>query len=1018
MKNYGRKKLRDMTARLRQTLEGYFKKCGAKDAGDQAWYWAFKLGLEASMRVRQINGSAPAFLMNDKSVEQIDEAVLRECRSLFCANEVAGAFVFTNAMGWLYQYWRDDERKTISAKIGIDKFAKITAAEVIPITQIYTEPYMVDFLLQNSLVPLWRRMHPASNIVAGLPFYVKRVDGPSIKEKPIERITVLDPACGCGNFLLGAFDLLYLMYTETGGYNAEEACESIISNNLFGIDIDAKALEVTRAVLWLRAKETAPGFFETAQFGFERHIIAADEYMLAGTGELGSLLRVESPINSLAELLVNKYDVVATNPPYIDKRNYPIMIREYLRRHYSVGAGNLYAAFIIRCQELAEHYVAMITPQTFLFIKSYSQLRKDMFQCGTIRTLGHLGLGAFREVSVDTAMFVLALNDDQPGVYFRLVGVQDKANGLLKSIHGHNKDEKSDGVFIRSQRQITLLAGSPVVYWLGNGVLRMIRESCQLKDYADIVLGMKTSDNKRFVRYWWELPGCERRNFSNWLPYEKEASGYRFKRNSAHIILWNDFAQDYYRRHYSAQLPNRKYWLRPGIVYGQISSKAFTAKLLPSGHMTDMAASCVFPHKDEDVWIILALLNSKIYQWILKAFNPTLNYQPADLQRLPVHGFEQEINRILRKLAVIASEASGRLHEMEITDRECGFDLTQFFPLAEKMTDQFSEAWLAALRYILATDAIDVKLAESLNLPKSENQDIFSEVGYIACQHPVIFDYEPKVIEDISMPRPHRMLVEAKEIVAIKHRLKEIYEAGPDKEMIYFVTMLEEMAHKLRIHPISIYTLVIDSLACEGWRSRMIEKRFAEDAITRVVLETIASSAFIPLTTMGEDKIVVDFVREYIGAVCELPMLEAQFEAFVGVSLEVWLANNFFKRHIIQFRKRPIVWQLASRPMYGKPAFSCFVNAYDANCLPEVRLCVQKQIKYLKKTYQVSELEDFIFRLDNVIIQQVRPSYGVRLNIAPFEKAGLLAAPVLGSVDVARAMEDYYKWQNTFESSN
>lgn len=172
--------------------------------------------------------------------------------------EQPNPFTAPDALGWAYQYWNTEEKKRVFEALRTVRGAKIAGADIIPATQLYTEDYMVRFLVQNSLGATWMGMYPESKLSENWEYYVKNADRATIEKKPVSQITFLDPACGSGHFHLAAFDLFYAMYQEEGELTApEEICNAILTKNLFGIDIDPRAVQIAEVALWMKAAERA-----------------------------------------------------------------------------------------------------------------------------------------------------------------------------------------------------------------------------------------------------------------------------------------------------------------------------------------------------------------------------------------------------------------------------------------------------------------------------------------------------------------------------------------------------------------------------------------------------------------------------------------------------------------------------------------------------------------------------------------------------------------------------------------
>jgi hypothetical protein len=193
---------------------------------------------------------------------------LKTCIALLSGTQAArgqepaedAVFHAPDALGWAYQYWNTEEKQRVFDAAGGKgpdrKRHKIEGADIVSATQLYTEPYMVKYLVQNSLGALWACMHPDTALTAGWGYFVVGADRAPVAPRAPDSLTVLDPACGSGHFLLEAFDVLFAMYREAEPERpAGSIATSILTKNLHGIDIDQRAVEITEIALWMKAAE-------------------------------------------------------------------------------------------------------------------------------------------------------------------------------------------------------------------------------------------------------------------------------------------------------------------------------------------------------------------------------------------------------------------------------------------------------------------------------------------------------------------------------------------------------------------------------------------------------------------------------------------------------------------------------------------------------------------------------------------------------------------------------------------
>lgn len=163
-------------------------------------------------------------------------------------------FKASDSLGWVYQFWqakRKDEVNASEVKIGAD--------ELPAVTQLFTEPYMVDFLLHNSLGAWWVTRHPDKICPVPLTYLRTAEDGAPAAGKfegwpgCLQDFKLLDPCCGSGHFLVAAFLLLVPMRMAAEGLSASAAVDAVLGQNLHGLELDARCVEIAVFALALAA---------------------------------------------------------------------------------------------------------------------------------------------------------------------------------------------------------------------------------------------------------------------------------------------------------------------------------------------------------------------------------------------------------------------------------------------------------------------------------------------------------------------------------------------------------------------------------------------------------------------------------------------------------------------------------------------------------------------------------------------------------------------------------------------
>jgi hypothetical protein len=170
-------------------------------------------------------------------------------------------FVADDSLGWVYQFWQKNKKDEIN-----HSGRKIGAADLGPVTQLFTENYMVRFLLENSLGAWWAARHPDSPLVKGFEYLQSDENGRaavgSFDRWPsqVAELTVMDPCCGSGHFLVEAFSMLWQMRAEEEGLRALDAQNAVLRDNLFGLELDPRCVQIAMFAVALQAWKVGGGW--------------------------------------------------------------------------------------------------------------------------------------------------------------------------------------------------------------------------------------------------------------------------------------------------------------------------------------------------------------------------------------------------------------------------------------------------------------------------------------------------------------------------------------------------------------------------------------------------------------------------------------------------------------------------------------------------------------------------------------------------------------------------------------
>lgn len=581
-------------------------------------------------------------------------------------------------LGWMYQYYNADVK---------DEFfkskRKAAAADIAPATQLFTPEWIVRYMVENSLGRLWMLNNPGSSLRERMEYYIEpdaehedfiRISSP-------EEISLCDPACGSGHILVYAFELLFAMYEERG-YREREIPELILTKNLAGMEIDPRAAQIAELALAMCAREHDRRFFRRgvrADVTVLTSIPLGEDELpgnkklaeeLSHLGEIGSLLNPsEDEIDELkaaaascsddlfasatktklesaaviCEKLSRRFACVVANPPYMGSSGFNPFMSKWVKKNYPDVKSDLFSSFIVRIMDFAGEHgeIGMMTPFVWMFIGSYEKLRNRLIDDKTLTTLIQLEYSGFAGATVPVCTFTYHNShiDGYKGGYVRLADFTGPAVQAPKALEAI-QDPDCGWFYRRDAGTFKQIPGTPIAYWVGDSFLLYCGLDSRLSDFADVQEGLKTSDNDRFIRHWYEVP-YQKTNLQSssinakWVKHSKGGSYRKWYGNQDEILLFEDGGKAL-RELKRASLTGQQNYGKKCVSWGRITSDLTSFRYYGPGFIPNMAGLALYPKDGDDFLLLLALLNSSIVTEFIKVTNPTLNVPPGCVSSIPM----------------------------------------------------------------------------------------------------------------------------------------------------------------------------------------------------------------------------------------------------------------------------------------------------------------------------------------------------------------------------------------------
>ena len=1037
-------------------------------------------------------------------------------------------------LGWLYENFNVVEKQQPKESGEKTEYDKVSLQ-----SQVYTPQWVVKFLVDNTVGKMYLEMFPESNIdrepdpetdeikyrIANRPpVGTRHGASASRKVKPLEKWRIIDPACGSGNFLIYTMSLLYDLYVDQienfgADYNRRDIPALIIENNLYGVDLDERAVQLSQIALRIKARELA----KSRRFRVPKktNVVCSNFYLptydqlrfaedwtdwddrqkevvvkvwndLGQAYKFGSLVRIEQPIRELAEqqseamdglfakvddnslfdfrrdalqsisehfnryvetnrysstkvkdalvfldILSQPFDVAVANPPYTDSGDFGKELKQFVddnyRKPYKFHT-NLYATFIRRCWELTadDGKVGMIHPMTFMYIKSFEDVRKFILEKTHINVFVEYGLSnLFGAVMVDPAFYVLEKGEksgesifmsyDQ---YTRTPEEKRKKEYCLSDLVDLCEGRENSRVYCLPQDKLRQIKSWPFIYWISDDFRKKFN-NFYLGKIAEVISGIKSGNNDGALRYWWEV-----QNDIKWHTFTKGGAFNKWYGNDwLKVLVENDF--DFIKSQKSYNIP--KILTKYGITYNGVSTKGVCFRILESSTMYDMLSCAIFSPNPE---FLLAILNTKLIFYSADCLNPTARMHTSDVLRLPYIDEENLEVNLVNRIQYLAKQ------NIDIKKHLCQFSLIEpLFKQSPIQPGEMSAKECVAsyyvyenglLTHVLLNEAIiNREVFDIYELTERDRKMVLDKEGVSVGDLPVSLIARERYLEFLAdatcrVPTGERFPA-SDELIAHVNALP-VSEEQPRLEFdrLYQKNYdWEEFCIQNHVNPIEAW-YQFDAWTRHGaslpaQRTQTLAFELITDVI-RTLLEK-DDDGVMPLVDRTGEGLVAERIQQemiergYTGAqfsqVCQL----------LGMPLERYLRDRFFQQlsdHLNLFMylpKTPFIWHLTSGPLH---AMELFVSIYkwNRNTLSRVKsvYCANREnalrdrLATLAKSEesgaqseaadiraQLRELAEFTDKLDALLASGYDPKLddGVGKNIAPLQKAGLLSYAVL-----------------------
>jgi type II restriction/modification system DNA methylase subunit YeeA len=897
-------------------------------------------------------------------------------------------------IGWLYQFYISEKKDQVIGKVV--KSEDIPAATQL-FTPNWIVKYMVQNSLGATWLatypdsPLKGQMEFYIEPAEQTPEVQAQLAAITPESLNPEAFTLIDPACGSGHILVEAYDLLKTIYLERG-YRQRDIPELILTKNLFGLDICPRAAQLAAFSLLMKGREDDRRLLER---GIQLNVMAlqdstglnverleassdlsnagvtrADLRMLVElfghATTFGSLIKVPAVLAEKlpalsrlaqassqalltaavhrqlgglvrqAEILAQHYSAVVANPPYMGSKYMNSEVKRFAADNFSRTKSDLFSISLERLLDLckASGFISLMTPFTWMFLKSYEELRIQITKMETLDSLIHPEYHAiWSSAAVPVCTFTIRRGhlSGYTGTFVRLTDFFGESIQPVKALEAIRNPD-CGWMYRCSIDEFHKIPGSPLAYWVKSGITSAFSEHKPLAEVSVLKHGMSTSDNDRFLRQWHEVSisnlsvdsDCARTALDSgkkWFPFCKGGAFRRWFGNADYVVNWKNDGEEikteanqkypYLKGNLGFVIGAEEYYFREAVTWSSISSSAASFRFLPTGFVICNKGQTLYPHKGISWEYVLAAVNSCIAPLFLEALSPTIGYELGYVKHIPI---PTPSDKSPSRAQLLVNSAQ---YDWDSYERSWSFQLSPLLAFANEPASTVTtsyKAWIAKNKHAIN----EVKLLEE------ENNRHF--IG--------AYRLEGEISPDVPIDQ----------ITLTVNPSYRYGGAGCSKEKLsrFCRDSMAELLSYATGCMMGRYSLEWNGLILADSRESQDEHLAAyEGKVGKPLLEVNFKpdlDGIIPMLDCEwfEDDIVAR-TREFLEVTFPESTVTENLrfiEESLGKDIRKYFCSEFYKDHLQTYKKRPIYWMVQS----PKKGFACliYLHRYTKDTLNQV----------------------------------------------------------------------------------